>query len=84
MMALYTFFFFINSVPSKKNYFCCYNQKSNIEEKTVKLGLKGQLNFITQRTEGGQFKQVTAGAKVQRLKYGAIFVWLDRWFLWEG
>ena len=34
--------FFINSVPSKKNYFCCYNQKSNIGEKTVKLGLKGQ------------------------------------------
>lgn len=76
--------FFINSVPSKKNYFCCYNQKSNIGEKTVKLGLKGQLNFTKQRNEGGLFKQVRAGAKVQRLKYSAIFVWLDRWFLWAG
>lgn len=65
---------FINSVPSKKNYFCCYNQKSNIEEKIVKLGLKGQLYFIKQRNEGGQFKQVMAGAKVQRLKHGAICV----------
>lgn len=25
-----------------------------------------------------------AGAKVQRLKTPAIFVWLDRWFVWVG